>query len=462
MWRKQPKRAPVDWTTVDFWTFLGLILYFGVVKYPQRWMPWGDDPMFKNDFVAKLMSRNKFEQMLVNFRYEDTAGMTEREKRAKSDEDAFWTVAAFLTRVSDNFLEQYSPYQDVSIDEMCFPFKGRHRYRQYNKDKPNKYHFKFYGLCCPRTKYLLRFMPCRGKDGERDKRVSATEWPVLKLLNLPMFFNIGLVVTTDNWYTALYLMCTLLEWGIHLLGTVRSNRKGLPKDRLFPKEGRGKRRRGEAEVSSTTVSIKNEDKKIYLVCWQDNKPVHLLSSTPTSLSQVDRVHKENGRFTRRAPITMPSVIKSYNRSMGGADLHDQLVQLYRTMIKTVAWQTRMFTQVLHSSVVNAHVLYVSYYNLEKSDDSYTFLSFLTLLIKDMCGVDSKKKQREAAARPPTCSPVHCPRFKKEAKDTRRWCIQCKKRKSVVECRSCNVALCIGDRGCAEKSCWQLYHEAKAV
>ena len=64
--RKQPKRAPVDWTTVDFWTFLGLILYFGVVKYPQRWMPWGDDPMFKNDFVAKLMSRNKFEQMLVN------------------------------------------------------------------------------------------------------------------------------------------------------------------------------------------------------------------------------------------------------------------------------------------------------------------------------------------------------------------------------------------------------------
>ena len=60
------------------------------------------------------------------------------------------------------------------------------------------------------------------------------------------------------------------------------------------------------------------------------------------------------------------------------------------------------------------------------------------------------------------APVHCPRFKKEAKDTRRWCIQCKKRKSVVECRSCNVALCIGDRGCAEKSCWQLYHEAKAV
>ena len=101
---------------------------------------------------------------------------------------------------------------------------------------------------------------------------------------------------------------------------------------------------------------------------------------------------------------MPTMIKNYNRSMGGADLHDQLVELYRTIIKTLAWQVRIFTQVLHSSVVNAHVLYMSYYNLEDGDDGYTFLSFLTLLIKDMCGVDSKKKQREAAARPPMCFP----------------------------------------------------------
>ena len=88
---------------------------------------------------------------------------------------------------------------------------------------------------------------------------------MLKLLNLPTLFNIGLVVTTDNWCAALYLICALLEWGVHLLGAVRSNRKGLPKDRLFPKEGRDKRRRVEAEVSSATASIKEKDKKIYLI-----------------------------------------------------------------------------------------------------------------------------------------------------------------------------------------------------
>ena len=177
---------------------------------------------------------------------------------------------------------------------------------------------------------------------------------------------------------------------------------------------------------------------------------------------MDRVHKENGRFTRRAPIAAPSMVKSYNKSMGGADLRDILAQLRRTMVKTLAGQPRIFTQALHSSVVNAHVLYMSYYNLEKGDDGYTFLSFLTLLVKDMCRVDSKKKQTEAAARPPMCFPSRCTRRSKDGGDARRRCIQCRKRKSAVECCSCDVSLCIGDRGCAKKSCWQLHHEAKAV
>ena len=161
-----------------------------------------------------------------------------------------------------------------------------------------------------------------------------------------------------------------------MLGAARSNREGLPKGRLSPKEGGGKRRRGRAEVNSVAASIKGKDKKIYLVNWQDNKPVHLPSSTPTSLPQVDGVHMESGRLTRRAPIAAPSVIKSYNKSMGGADLRDQLAQLYRTMIKTLAWQPRTFTLALRGSVVNAHALHKSRYSLGRSDDGYAFKTYM--------------------------------------------------------------------------------------
>ena len=40
--QKSPNRACKDWTTVDFWSFLELTICFGVVRCPQRSMPWGD------------------------------------------------------------------------------------------------------------------------------------------------------------------------------------------------------------------------------------------------------------------------------------------------------------------------------------------------------------------------------------------------------------------------------------
>ena len=104
---------------------------------------------------------------------------------------------------------------------------------------------------------------------------------------------------------------------------MRSNRNDLPKDRLFPREGANKRERGEAECCYTNVSVGGSEHKIRLVCWQDNKPVHILISVETDLSEVERIFKRNGRYTHKGPIPMSTVINNYNRSMGGAYLHDQ-------------------------------------------------------------------------------------------------------------------------------------------
>ena len=67
-----------------------------------------------------------------------------------------------------------------------------------------------FGLCCPFTSYLLRLLPSRGKDQERDLRVSAMKRPALQLLNLIAIHNKGLVVTTDNIYTVVLSMIILL------------------------------------------------------------------------------------------------------------------------------------------------------------------------------------------------------------------------------------------------------------
>ena len=87
--RRNPKRCSADWTADDFWAFLGLTLYFGVVKCLQRGVPWREDRMLSDEFVQSVMSHRKFDSMLSCFRYTDTTRMPERERKEKSREDGF-------------------------------------------------------------------------------------------------------------------------------------------------------------------------------------------------------------------------------------------------------------------------------------------------------------------------------------------------------------------------------------
>ena len=82
--KKRQKRAAEDITAEGFGTFLDLILYFGVVKYPQRHMPWQGDFMLSNEFVQAVMSFRKFSAILNCFRYTDTTRVPERERKEQN------------------------------------------------------------------------------------------------------------------------------------------------------------------------------------------------------------------------------------------------------------------------------------------------------------------------------------------------------------------------------------------
>ena len=100
--RRIAKRPAEDWTADNLWAFMGLILYFGVVKYPQRGMSWQGDRMLSDEFVQSAMYLRKFNPMLSCFRHADATRAPERERKEKSREDGFWTVQNFLTLLSDN------------------------------------------------------------------------------------------------------------------------------------------------------------------------------------------------------------------------------------------------------------------------------------------------------------------------------------------------------------------------
>ena len=56
-------------------------------------------------------------------------------------------------------------------------------------------------------------------------------------------------------------------------------------------------------------------------------------------------------------ISCPNVILQYNKSMGGVDLLDSLIALYRTKIKSKKWYHRLIYHFVDMVVVQSWLLY---------------------------------------------------------------------------------------------------------
>jgi hypothetical protein len=66
----------------------------------------------------------------------------------------------------------------------------------------------------------------------------ATEWPIVKLLQLVKFHNKSHILATDYWYQSIRLAIFCLCIGIYLLGTIKANRENLPEDGILNKTDR--------------------------------------------------------------------------------------------------------------------------------------------------------------------------------------------------------------------------------
>lgn len=137
--------------------------------------------------------------------------------------------------------------------------------------------------------------------------------------------------------------------GIHSVGTIKANRSGLPKK---TKGRQPKRARGDHVTKRTRF----DDQDVYLTEWWDKKPVKILHSVPSYKGTCERqVRDSNGAWTVQT-FPRPTAISLYNEGMGGTDLGDQHVQVYRPRIKTVTWMHRIFTHFLNVAVVNTFLL----------------------------------------------------------------------------------------------------------
>ncbi|KAK2704220.1 hypothetical protein QYM36_017518 [Artemia franciscana] len=224
-----------------------------------------------------------------------------------------------------------NPEEIQSIDEQMIPFKGRIGFRQYLKDKPHSWGVKvFTRASISGIVYDIEIYT--GKGAVEISELGQGTDVVLRLVeNLPRFMNFKLFF--DNFYTGIDLIHKLrVEYGIESCGTIRSNRmRGavLDTDANMKKKGRG------------SVDFRFErHSEVSVVKWYDNKLVHLASSY-CAVTPIDKCQRWDGTTRKYVEVDRPRIVRDYNKSMGGVDLADMFLELYRTDIRSKKWYMRI-------------------------------------------------------------------------------------------------------------------------
>ena len=100
----------------------------------------------------------------------------------------------------------------------------------------------------------------------------------------------------------------------------------------------------------------DQSNKILVTRWNDNKPVSVATNyclVHPNISAKRFLQKEKKHLN----MNMPKCISEYNLNMGGVDMPDKQVSLYRTCIRGKKCKFPVFTQFLDITVVNAWRLY---------------------------------------------------------------------------------------------------------
>ena len=138
-------------------------------------------------------------------------------------EDKFAKVRPLIDKLNEQCLANYLPEQSVSIDESMVPYFGRHGCKQYMRNKPVKFGYKFWVAATP-LGYAIQFYPYAGKDENYDSNLGLGGSVVATLAEkLPSQVGSNYHIIMDNFFTSPNLLRILKAKGIAAIGTIRIN-----------------------------------------------------------------------------------------------------------------------------------------------------------------------------------------------------------------------------------------------
>lgn len=389
-------KKPANITKAELEQFIGIVIFTSLIQLPSSRRYWATGT--GQNQVYETMTCNRFEVIKRFLHFNDN---NDFKPKGTPGHDKLFKIRLLLEKIRDRLL--LIPKEEfLAVDEQIIPTKCRHELKQYNPAKPHKWGYKNQVLSGV-SGFSYDFDIFAGDQsniypsGAPDLGVSSNV--VSRLVNtVPR--HVGHKIFFDNWFNSINLQVYLYKNGLLPLGTVRLNRvpnAEMPSEKDLKKIGRG------AMVEKVATV---DDVKLSIVSWYDNKVVNLLSAFVGSepVSTKRRYFRKDKEFR---DITSPQSVDVYNKHMGGVDLLDSLLGLYRIRIRSRQWYKKIFFHMIDMCIVNAWLLWRRH-----NDDMYMPLYDFKLVISEhyrKAGkVITKKRGRPSASGTPTTSKTGTP------------------------------------------------------
>jgi hypothetical protein len=338
-----------DVTRQEIMTYFGILIY--CMLYPQtgrRIRDYWDSPY--HNAWTKFMTRGRYLQITCALHFNDN---NDEEGRAR---DSLHKIRPLLNTIKKT-LGKYATFgNEISYDEATMANKssyGRHLIC-FNPMKPTgKFHFKIYMICCAKSNLTLRMKIHTRDNSDMDSEDNFNEF-LNKLDNQTIqlckpLFNSGCTVNMDNYYMSTTCAMKLRQNGVFCRGTIRSNRKFVPKSILFtPAESRTLPR------GTHRIAV-NHDNNMMAIGWLDNKPVHFVSTADTT--DIVTVNRKSG--ATQIAVSAPMAVANYNKFMGGVDRHDRLRSTFSLCKrhKFKKYYVKLLLFIMDIGLTNAWVYY---------------------------------------------------------------------------------------------------------
>ena len=136
------KWVPV--TKDDMLKFLGLTLLMGLIRKPCIELYWSTDELFKTPVFGRIMSRDRYQEILRFFHIVDNTNAPDPKDRNR---DRLFKIRPLIDDLNEKFGRFYTPDQNVALDESLILWKGRLVFKQYLPAKHKRFRIKVYNLC---------------------------------------------------------------------------------------------------------------------------------------------------------------------------------------------------------------------------------------------------------------------------------------------------------------------------